>query len=379
MYTSSDTSAVAPPAPVRRFQIRPLSTGEILDRTLSLYGSTFWFCAGAAAIYALITLISGASRVIYLQAKHLSPLTPIYSEIPLLLIVGFWSVVGLFAYGLSHSALTWGLASTYLGRPASLPAAFSVVRRHWLRYSGLTIMQLLVSGWPSLVGYGIFGALLLLMRSSGPIALAIGVIVGGLLAVASLPYSIYRYIQISLAMPACVLENLRIMASLRRSRELLPDRKGRVFVVLLLGGALYMALGMVVGGLALFELRGDGNFIVLQIITLLLTFVAALLLQPLFSAAFAILYYDERVRREGFDIQFMMSEGQLAGAGAGATSAGAGNGFAGGESAPGQGYGAPNPAYGQAGVSVQGGYAPAQGGYAPVSNAVTAAQTNPGA
>ena len=108
-----------------------------------------------------------------------------------------------------------------------------------------------------------------------------------------------------------MLEGLAVRPSLQRSRALLIDRKGRVFVVFLLAGALYLALGMVLGVLTIFGLRGNANLIMTQVITLLLTFTANLLLQQLLSAACTVLYYDERVRREGFDIQLMMSEGQL--------------------------------------------------------------------
>ncbi len=317
MYPTHNTPPVAASSAARRFQIRPLSTGEILDRTISLYSGSFWFCTGVAVLPALVSLLSGASRLIYLQVYHLSPLTSALNSGVLAGITLFWLLVSVVAYGLSHAALTWGLGSIYLGRPATLAAAVSVVRRHPLRYPGLTLTQLLVAGWPTVLAYivlaiGLVGLGPRGLQGGGSIGSLAATGLGALLVFASLPYSIYRYLQISLAMPASVLEDLAIRPALLRSRALLPDRKGRVFVVFLVAMALYSALAVVVGVLALLGLRGSVSFIVTQIIALTLTFAAALLLQPLFAASFVLVYYDERVRREGFDIQFMMSEAQHA-------------------------------------------------------------------
>ena len=367
MNPDVDTRTTAMAGAPRRYQIRPLSTGEVLDRTISLYGGNFWLCTGIASLSALVSLLSGASRLIYLQVYHLSPLTSFMNSVPIALITIFWGLIAVLAYGLSHAALTWGLGCTYLGRAATLGGALSVVRRHVWRYPGLVILQWVVAGWPTIAAYVVMavgGGVLAARGGNSAVPGAIVIGIGALLVLVSFPFSILRYLRLALSMPASVLEDLAIRPALQRSRALLPDRKGRVFVIFLLAGALYLPLSTVAGVMALMSVRGAVSFIATQATTLLLTFASALLIQPLFSAAFVVLYYDERVRREGFDIQFMMSEAQSGSAQTNAAGAL--------EQAPYQGM--------PAGVPVQGmAHAGAGAGYANIAEAGAAGQTFPGA
>ena len=290
------------------FALRPLTTGEVLDRSLSLYRGNFWFCIGLTLFAALVAQVSGLVRVMYVHVRHLPPTIGATTSVFLLISTVVGTVLAYGAHGFVGAGLHWGTASVYLGRPISIGAAVRVARLHWLRYALLALVQVLTAGWLTLLLYALlFAAILASRGSSSPTTTALLVGVLALLAFASAPYSVYRYLQVSLAMPASVLESLGIRDALRRSKALLPDRKGRIFVLFLLLGALYLVIRSASGVLSLLAVRGAIGLIVAQLATLLTTFVATMLLQPFYTVALCLFYYDERVRREGFDIEFLLS------------------------------------------------------------------------
>jgi len=117
----------------------------------------------------------------------------------------------------------------------------------------------------------------------------------------------------SLAIPAKVLEDKDASAALTRSSELTVGRRGRVFVVWLL----FITLSIGVSLLLQWPIElaaGASNLLAIQradaiwrVASLVATFVSQCLVGPLATIAFSLLYYDERVRKEAFDLQLMMS------------------------------------------------------------------------
>jgi len=115
------------------------------------------------------------------------------------------------------------------------------------------------------------------------------------------------YVRYSLAIQACVVEDLQIMASLKRSVVLSKGARGRILTVYFVFGLLGFIAGIALGGLA----GGVGavlhNPIIAMILIYLASFVAGSLTGPLATIGISLLYYDERVRKEAFDLQLMMS------------------------------------------------------------------------
>ena len=108
-------------------------------------------------------------------------------------------------------------------------------------------------------------------------------------------------------MPAAVQEQLGVNAAMRRSRALVSGRKGRIFLALLLVYVLQMVAGVIQLPLVFLALRMHGaQQVLLQTIQLLVQFVATTLVSPIASIALCLFYVDERVRREGYDIEHMM-------------------------------------------------------------------------
>lgn len=308
-----DASQWQPPAAKQQlnYDLRPLSTGEILDRTFQIYRSRFALFAGLALLPAAVSVVTSALRLLYashqdihVQAGAGFYRAQIFSAV-LSLISGLISVV---LYGITQAASTWAVSAVYLGEPASIKAAYTVAFRHWFRYTLIVLRQTWAFMWLPLallvVGAGISVATRPHRGSAGVLVLSI---FG--LAFVSVIYGFWAYLRISLAVPAAVVESLKIGPAVRRAAQLLASRKVRVFLLFLLLLALYMVVGAIESPFLLMAARSRGTqAFVTQGINLAVSFVAGTLIGPVGAIGLCLFYFDERVRREGFDIEWMMKK-----------------------------------------------------------------------
>jgi uncharacterized membrane protein len=165
----------------------------------------------------------------------------------------------------------------------------------WQTWSGGWIFLLLIAPVAIIARLGI--------RSlNGLVALLV------VFALASCVYGIIAYIRNSLAIPAAVMENLRVRAAMRRSKVLVAGHKGRIFLLGLLMVALYMVAGVLQMPFALLILHSrSAEHILVQVISLLVAFLCSSLIGPVAAIALCLFYIDERVRKEAFDIEFLMN------------------------------------------------------------------------
>jgi hypothetical protein len=284
------------------YELRPLSTGEILDRTFTLYRRRFWlFCGLAAAAATLQTLMSILQLFVVsapLKAGDMqSAVQAMVGGIALMVS----ALVYMAGYSVTLAATTSAVLSTYLGHKTSISQAFQAIGRRWFRY-------VLISFWWAWSAIWIFTLLLfpavVLFRLPGLRA------IGGLLlllAFLSLIYGVVAYLRNSLAIPASVMEGLKVRASMRRSKTLAVGAKGRIFLLFLL----LLALGIVAGIIqapfaAIIAADPKTKHYALHAVQLVLSFVTSSLLGPIGAIGFCLFYIDQRVRLEGFDIEALM-------------------------------------------------------------------------
>lgn len=254
--------------------LRPLSTGELLDRTFSLYRSHFGLFL---SIFALPHLAVLAVQCIGVTFQ--SP-TPQLSNILLSFV---WTMltaaVSLAVSATSQAATVVAVSEVYLGRATSMTDSFSKVKGQ------------------------IWGVIL--------VSLLIG-LAAGAACIALLVPGIYLIVMWSLAVPAKVLENKGILDSMSRSSDLTQGNRWRIFVIWLLFVLLGIGVGMLLrwpveaaaGVSSIFAMpRKAGWWLVGIQVT---SFVSQCLVGPLATIAFSLVYYDERVRKEAFDLQLMM-------------------------------------------------------------------------
>ncbi|HUB18790.1 MAG TPA: hypothetical protein VL990_09160 [Acidobacteriaceae bacterium] len=307
------TGADGPAHTTSGYDLRPLSTGEVLDRTFQLYRSRFALFASLAALPAAVQFVSGTLQILLTTSEHVTHglhITVVSRPILSGIIVVAGLLVYFVFYGITQAATTWAVAEIYLGKPASARIAWNTAIAHWLRYVLVTLRQYWSIAWWPMLAFGMFLAVVVLVpRLSGGTVIAAGIFsfIFGLQILASCIYAIYAAIRVSLAIPASVLESLGANAAVRRSAGLLTQRKGRIFLLGLLIVAMSMIVGIVFSPLTFLAFRAHGaERYILQMIQLVGTFFSRLLVAPVAAIALCLFYLDERVRHEGFDIEFLM-------------------------------------------------------------------------
>jgi hypothetical protein len=223
------------------------------------------------------------------------------------LVSNLGAVFGALATIILNGMLVRVVAEAVLGRRTTIGEAWTATRGRLLRLVGLTLldtaMAVLLFGVPVAVG-----VLVGLSRGVGP-----GFVVGVpllLLGVVLFVYLQFRYFL--LAPPALVLERTGVFASLRRAGQLSRGQFWRLLgislltslVVGLVGEVIAVPLGLlgVLGG-ALFP--GTAAALVLVFSSYLSQIVVGSITTPFTSAVVALQYVDQRIRKEGLDVQLI--------------------------------------------------------------------------
>lgn len=289
------------------YDLRPLSTGEVLDRTFQLYRSRFALFASLAALPASVNFVSGVLQLL-LFGTHRVPIKtqPLFTAAFTLVALLIYFVF----YGITQAATTWAVSEIYLGKPATVRTAWKAATTHWLRYVLVTLRQYWSICWWPMLSTGMFFAVLFLIPAlggRGTIAIGILSFVFGLQILASFIYAVYAGIRVSLAIPASVIEGLTANPAVRRSMALLVERKGRILLLWLLVIAMSIIVGILLAPLTFIAVSAHGaERYILQMVQLTGSFLSSMLVGPVAAIGLCLFYFDERVRHEGFDIEFLM-------------------------------------------------------------------------
>jgi hypothetical protein len=306
--------------------LRPLSLGEILDRTAELYRNHFLLFAGISAIF--------AGAMLLMQMLHLGVLALIgYPHAATQLqwatatAAVFESLAVLLLAGLSIAANNRAVAWVYLDQPATVRGATASIVPRLRRYLWLMTMASFRAWAPLAVLYVAMFAVIFsvlprgfltnpgLAQSAGAqnpgafLALGIGMLILAPLFLLGLIYGVWMSLRYSLAMPACVVEELSASQALKRSIELSTGSRGRILVLGLLVYAVRMLLGILLGFPFLafaFKHPGTPFPIALLAIQQITVFIVSTFIGPIYSTGLTLFYYDQRIRKEGYDIERMM-------------------------------------------------------------------------
>jgi hypothetical protein len=255
--------------------LRPLNTGELLDRTFSLYRSHYALFLGIAALPHLVLL------AFQLMGLAIHPRTPGLSNVIYSIVWGlFILLVSIVVSAVSQAATIVAVSNVYLDRPAGVLDSFA---RLGSKIIGVVLLSALMF-FAVLLGFMFF-------------------LVPGILLT----------IRWSLAVPAKVLEGIGIGDSLSRSSQLTEGNRWRIFVIWLLVIVLIFAVGALLqwpvlfGGLFLTKNMSPSAQVWVLVATQVTGFISQTLVGPLLAIAFSLVYYDQRVRKEAFDLQLMMT------------------------------------------------------------------------
>lgn len=105
------------------------------------------------------------------------------------------------------------------------------------------------------------------------------------------------------SIPALLVEGLKGRAALRRSRDLVRGRGWHVFATLGVGYLIGAAItGALAGLLVAVLFASHGNVVVFDLVTGVVTLITTVLVTPFTAALTMAVYFDLRVRKEGFDL-----------------------------------------------------------------------------
>lgn len=311
-------------SPAQPQMLRPLSTGEVLDRTMALYRRYFWLFVGIGAVPALITTLSSTLNLLLVgnvqnpflvgavtgkAAQALPPQQIGHMMLAQWYVVPF-SLLFLVAYGVSKAATVQAVQEISTGCFITVADAYRSVASRWLRWTGIVLRQYWSLGWPMLLGFVVIVAATVgtpAISRGNTLFAGLAALFGSVLVLAGLVFGVINYLRVALSEAAAVVEDLGVSASLRRSRILVAGRKGRIFLAILLVYVLYMvAGGLQLPFVVLAQMSRGAAHVLLLTGTLLVGFVATALVLPVASIALTMFYIDERVRREGYDIELLL-------------------------------------------------------------------------
>jgi hypothetical protein len=300
--------------------LRPMSTGELLDRTFSLYRKNFLLFVGIAAlgpaanvIFQLLTVGANVTSPFGLGRAAARPVLELGTGVALAATMFFGYIILVAGMALSTAATVKAVAAVHLGREISIVNAYKTLCGRILSVFGTVILIALLVG-AAMVGLIIVFVVPAVLLSpviaksmSGPSGAVLGaifsIVVVGLTAVLTLMV----YIRYAVAIQACVVEALGPRASMRRSVFLTKGGRWRVVAVYLVFLLLGIILGLALAGLAGAAGALMHNKIAAAVLVYLAGFVVGSITGPLATIGLSLLYYDERVRKEAFDLQLMMS------------------------------------------------------------------------
>jgi hypothetical protein len=310
--------------------LRPMTLGEILDRTAQLYRSNFLLFAGIFAVYSGVLLVLGLVQIgmnALLKTQSMD-VTLLWTIVFSIVIV--WPVM-LLMLGISSAAISRAVAWVHLGEPATIRGAYDSILPRLGRYLWLMAIIAFRVWTPLAVLYALFlgitahfgafrgmgagnGAAAPPVFTNDPQAAVIFLGVMAIIFLLMLPASIYAILmslRYSLAIPACVVENMKADRAIRRSIELARGAWGRIFMLALLVGVIKVVLVCVTQFFVFVEafkhpgqLPGPGISSISQVIG----FFTNTFLGPIWAAGITLFYFDQRVRKEGYDIEWMMQQ-----------------------------------------------------------------------
>ncbi len=300
-------------------ELRPLTLGELLDRAFTLYRTHFWLFVGIMAIPSSLAIPMN----FLLLMKQGSPLASLTRQTPqtqaAVFSLGFLALLAIFwiAQAIALGAATHAVAEAYLGRPTTISRSYGSLRgKLWrllgvifnvlLRVAGIFVLVVFVAA----MGIGVLVAAT--ARSGGQTAA--GVIAALVMLVAfgaAFALVIYLALRYAVSIPALLLEDLRVLASIRRSVQLTAGYRGRLFIAALLMTIIGYVGVMVFQGpfwiASVFAARYGNWPAWLNFATAASGAIGGAITGPLLMIVLVLSYYDARIRKEAFDLQFLMS------------------------------------------------------------------------
>ena len=301
-------------------ELRPLALGELLDRTFRLYRNNFWLFAG---IMVVPSAFSVPVMVLFfsMQGSTMGGTPPLPKVIFGMVLFGLaFFFLFLAVYAVAIGATTHAVSEAYLGRKVTVREAYGKVRGSFWRIIGVMVValaraygMLIVAGIGIAVVVGISAGILAAI-GRGKVPPIVGIIVGLTMVIAYLAGIVLWIVwtlRYAVSIPALLLEKLGVLAALRRSVLLTRGRRWQMLVAILLCSIIANVGAIVFQGpffIPMFLSMRTGQLPEWLAYALAMSgALGSAITGPILLIALVLSYYDTRIRKEAFDLQFMMS------------------------------------------------------------------------
>jgi hypothetical protein len=310
--------------------LRPLTLGEILDRTVQLYRTRFLLFLGISVIPTGVVVVLACMVGLAVASWYSSGAG---TDGMVFILKGFFAIavalvalpVYLAATALAMAAMSHAVSLVHLGQTTTIRDAYKTVWRRGWHYIWLYFLEGLIIGGAPIAVWTIlvilFAGAAALARMAGMESIAGGALFGVviiLVVVALIGYVIWMLLRLSLAFPASVVEQVGTWIAIKRSFILSIGTKGRIFVLFLLGAVLswLLSMGITLPLTIILSLifssshpqHAQAAGLVIIFMVYGVAFAVQALIRPVYGIALVLFYFDQRIRKEGFDIEWMMQQ-----------------------------------------------------------------------
>lgn len=279
-------------------ELKPLEMGQLIDRAARLYRQNFLKFVGIISITQLPSSIFAVLLTIFSaqSARFVNLDNPLATgNLSVLSGTFLTSIVAFVLSQIGTAALTRAIADQYLGHPVSIGDSYRKLGRSWLSLLGGTFLAGIVT--------------------AAMFVLVIIPCIGWVFAIPGFGILLFgTYLVIPLIAPVVVIERQRARKSLHRAWDLARRRFwwGFGFAVLLTIFSSLVVAGptfLIIFGLQ--SMVGNGlNEVVSAVIQQLATFILSVLYYPLRLTCITLLYFDIRIRTEGFDLEVLAASAE---------------------------------------------------------------------
>ena len=308
--------------------LRPSTLGEILDRTANIYRSRFLVFLGIASLPAGVILSCAAVMVLFFiwLGTQGNAAGPLVTGVASILFFGagllIFLPVCIGAAGLGTGALNHAAAAAFEDQSITIRGAYQTAWKRGWQYVGLLILEGLIL----VVAPGVVWTILIFVFAIGQVAAGkpsaeASAAAGGavLLFLAAMGlYAILMLVMLCLSFPACVVENVGAGTAMKRAISLSKGTRGRILVLYILGTVLRWGVSLVLMIPVILILTlvpgvdTPQHARVIGSVMLMLiyggSFLVRALTKPIYTIAQVLFYYDQRIRKEGFDIEWLMRQ-----------------------------------------------------------------------
>lgn len=305
--------------------LRPLRVGEILDRTATLYRTHFLLFAGIASVNAAVVMALGLLEIVVgavLKTTGVIADDRVVTQLWNMPSYAVMLIVGSVAEAANNRAVAW----VYVGETATIRGAYQSLRGHIGRYLGIGTLKVLIGMVPMILASTAIAINGVYFQAKGVIpspgepvppstisnphfmAYLLIQMALGLFYFPAAIYGVWMWLRYALAIPASVVEDLKVGASLKRSATLGKDGRGGLFVLGLLYFVVYLVLGLVLQGFFVVYMFKHHYMmpVWIRVAAQVTRFLVDTVVYPIWATGVTLCYFDQRVRKEGFDIEWMM-------------------------------------------------------------------------